>query len=360
MRNITLFDSIDLGTLHLKNRIVMAPMTRSRASTDHTPNDLMVEYYQQRATNGLIITEGTSPHPNGDGYARTPGIYSQQQIAAWKKITDAVHKKNGKIFLQLMHTGRIAHPLNKSQDAETVAPSALQANTKMFTDQKGMQDMPVPRALRSEEIPTVIAQYQQATQNAFECGFDGVELHAATGYLPAQFLSSNTNLRTDQYGGSLDNRLRFIIETLTAMANIAGSEKIAIRIWPGGQMNDIHDANPIETYTALIQALNPLNLAYLHTIRSPNPNIDAFKLSRDHYQGVRMLNGGFTYDTAQAAIESGLADMISFGSLALANPDLVERFQKNATFNQIHPATFYSIGPQGYIDYPFLHAEENL
>jgi 2,4-dienoyl-CoA reductase-like NADH-dependent reductase (Old Yellow Enzyme family) len=360
MANNTLFDPINIGKITLKNRIVMAPMTRSRASSDHIPNDLMVEYYRQRATNGLIITEGTSPHPNGDGYARTPGIYSSEQMSAWKKITAAVHEKDGKIFIQLMHVGRIAHPLNKSPDAQTVAPSAIQANTKMFTDQQGMQDMAIPRALHTEEIPDVIAQYQQATKNAFECGFDGVELHAATGYLPAQFLSSNTNLRTDQYGGSIDNRLRFVIETLTAMSRVNGSDKIGIRIWPGGEMNDIHDANPLETYTALIKALNPLNLAYLHTIKSSLAHIDAFKMSREHYQGYCMLNGGFTYDTAEEAIESGLADMISFGTLALANPDLVERFQKHAQFNQIHPATFYSPGPHGYIDYSFLHTEDNL
>lgn len=354
MHTVSLFDSIKMGSLLLKNRIVMAPMTRSRADQKGVPAEIAIEYYQQRSGAGLIITEGTAPSPDGSGYPRVPGIYQQEQINAWKKITAAVHQKNSKIFLQLMHVGRIAHPLNKAPNARTVAPSAIKAAGKIYTDQAGAQDMIEPHELSLNEIPKVIEEYRQATINAFESGFDGVELHAASGYLPMQFLSSNTNLRTDQYGGSVKNRLRFVVETLEAMCSVQGADKVGIRIWPGSHFNDIHDANPLETYTELLKAIKPLSPIYVHSIRSPDQNIDIFKLVREIYHGLSIINGGFAFKTGQAAIQSGLADLVSYASLYISNPDLDERFRQNAPLNTADSSTFYSPGPKGYIDYPFL------
>lgn len=352
MSDIDLFSPITVGKLILKNRIAMAPMTRCRADSEHNPTPLMAQYYQQRSNAGLIISEGTSPSPNGDGYARAPGIYTAKQQDGWKAITEAVHQAQGKIFLQMMHVGRIAHPLNKLQTAETVAPSAIWAAGQMFTDQQGLLDNTTPRALETAEIATVIREYQEATKAAIQCGFDGVELHAANGYLPMQFLSSNSNQRQDQYGGSLENRLRFVLETLDAMIEVAGSDKIGIRISPGGTFNDMHDENPNETYEALLKAINPLKLAYTHVIRSPNPSVDAFALLKEHYHGVKIINGGFNEKTGNEAIESGLADMVSFGSLYISNPDLVDRFKNHAPVVKPHAETFYTADLHGYTDYP--------
>lgn len=352
MSSINLFAPITVGQLKLKNRIAMAPMTRCRADNEHNPTPLMAEYYQQRSNAGLIITEGTSPSPNGDGYARAPGIYTAKQQAGWQAINEAVHQAQGKIFLQMMHVGRVAHPLNKQINAETVAPSAIQAAGQMYTDQQGLLDNTMPRALETAEIAGVIHEYQQATKAAIDCGFDGVELHAANGYLPMQFLTSSSNHRNDLYGGSLENRLRFVLETLNAMISVAGSERIGIRISPGGTFNDMNDEKPNETYAALLQALNPLKLAYAHAIRSPNPQVDAFGLLKEHYQGIKIINGGFDEVTGNAAIESGLADMISFGSLYISNPDLVDRLERHAPLVQPQAETFYTADAYGYTDYP--------
>lgn len=354
MNTISLFDPINIGSIALRNRIVMAPMTRSRANESDAPSEMTVKYYHQRASAGLIITEGTQPSANGKGYPRTPGIHTEQQIQAWHAVTKAVHQAGGKIFMQLMHVGRVAHPLNKAFDAQTVAPSAIRAAGKMYTDQQALQDMAMPHALSLNEIPSVINEYKQATINAFAAGFDGVELHAASGYLPMQFLSSNTNIRTDQYGGSAINRIRFVVETLEAMASVKGADKIGIRIWPGASFNDIHDADPIETYTTLLKTIDPMHLAYLHTIRSPDKNIDAFKLSRENYHGISIINGGLDFLSGQNAIVSGLADLISYASLYISNPDLVERFRTNAKLNMADEKTYYTPGAKGYIDYPLL------
>jgi len=350
----TMFDPIKIGNVVLKNRIVMAPMTRSRADKSGAPTAMTVEYYQQRATAGLIITEGTYPSANGKGYPRTPGIHSSQQIYAWQQVTEAVHSSGGKIFLQIMHVGRVAHPLNKEPNAQTVGPSAIKANGKMYTDQQGLQDMIMPHALQSSDISAVIGEFKQATANAFTAGFDGVELHAASGYLPMQFLSSNTNIRTDQYGGSVVNRIRFVTEVLEAMASVNGADKVGIRIWPGATFNDIHDQNPIETYTTLLKAITPMKLAYVHVVRSPDKNIDAFRLVRDHYDGLSIINGSLDFEAGESAIASGLADLVSYATLYIGNPDLVERFQKNAPLNLSDQNTYYTPGAKGYIDYPFL------
>ncbi len=354
MEQFSLFAPVNLGKIQLKNRIVMAPMTRSRADTQDIPTDIMIEYYRQRASAGLIITEGVHTSIHAKGYPRTPGIYTLEQIHKWQQITQAVHAEGGKIFLQIMHVGRIAHPLNKDLAAETVAPSPIQAAGTIYTDQQGLQAMALPRALGINEIPGIIEEYRQATYNAFAAGFDGVELHAASGYLPMQFLASNTNLRTDQYGGSVANRVRFVIELLQAMASVQGADKIGIRIWPGSTFNDIHDENPIETHSLLLQEINQIKLAYVHVVRSPIATLDAFKLVREHFRGMCIINGDLNLSAAQAIIDSGLGDLVSFGALYVANPDLIERLRQNAPLNALDESTLYTAGAKGYIDYPRL------
>jgi N-ethylmaleimide reductase len=349
-----LFTPYALGPYQLRNRVLMAPMTRSRADAQGVPSEIMLTYYAQRASAGLIVSEGIQPSANGKGYARTPGLHTPAQIKAWKKIVDEVHRQGGLIFAQLMHVGRIAHPLNKALNAQTVAPSAIKATGMIYTDQAGLQEFVMPKALDIQEILDVIQEYKLATINAFEAGFDGVELHAASGYLPMQFMSSNTNLRKDSYGGTIENRLRFPLQVLDVMSEVAGSNRVGVRIWPGSTFNDIEDSDPISTYTQFLTALNTKQLAYVHVIRSPNPDIDSFKLVREHYQGSCMINGGLTLIAAQEAIRSKAADVVSFGTSFLANPDLVKRFQQNALLNAPNPNTFYTSGSEGYIDYPFF------
>jgi N-ethylmaleimide reductase len=280
-----LFEPFSARSLQLSNRIVMAPMTRSRAVAANTPNALMAEYYAQRASAGLIITEGIAPCAVGLGYARTPAIESAAQVAAWKTITDAVHAKGGRIFAQFMHVGRIGHSANRYTKEPLVAPSAIRAAGQMWTDALQMQDNDVPRALALNEIPGVIEEYAKATKNALAAGFDGVELHSASGYLPMQFLSSNSNQRTDAYGGSVQNRIRFVVEALEAMTKAAGSaSKVGIKISPAMPFNDINDVNPVETYTTLVKAIGGMGLAYLHVLQSsPDPNY--FAMLRPLFKG---------------------------------------------------------------------------
>ena len=289
MSKVDLFSSGRIGLFETPNRIVIAPMTRSRASFDGVPAELAVEYYSQRATAGLIITEGTAPSAVGSGYARTPSIYSPEHIRAWRSITNAVHAKGGHIFVQLMHVERIAHSANRVTQEPPVAPSAIRAAGKMWTDSQGLQDHDMPRALETAEIGSVIAQYAQATRNAMEAGFDGVELHAASGYLPMQFRSTGSNQRTDAYGGSVKNRIRFVMEVLEAMVEAAGaSSKVGIKISPAMPFNDIQDDDPGETYSTLTAALGPLKLAYLHVMKSATlPNI--LELLRPLYGGTLLM-----------------------------------------------------------------------
>jgi N-ethylmaleimide reductase len=342
-----------IGGLKTANRIVMAPMTRSRAHKDGVPSKLAIEYYVQRASAGMIITEGTAPSAGGLGYARTPAIETPEQIAAWKRITDAVHAKGGVMFCQFMHVGRIGHPANRYTNEPLVAPSAIRADGEMWTDAQGMQVMPAPRALTTSEVAGVIEEYAQATRNALAAGFDGVELHSASGYLPMQFLSSNSNQRTDQYGGSVTNRIRFVMESLDAMIKAAGSaDKVGMKISPAMPFNDIHDADPVETYTTLVKAVAPLGLAYLHVLRTALPN--TFDLLRPLYGGTFLAGGGFTKESGHEAIRSGLADFIVFGKLFTSNPDLPGRFAKDADLVAANPATFYSPGPEGYTSYASL------
>lgn len=347
-----LFSPTKLGGIELANRIVMAPMTRSRAGEGDVPTDLAVEYYRQRASAGLIITEGTQPSENGKGYCRTPGIHSEAQIAAWAKVVDAVHAEGGRIVLQIMHCGRVAHPDNQSPGAEIVAPSAIQAKGQIFTDTAGMQDLAMPRALRTEEIAGVVEEYRQATVNAFKAGFDGVELHCTSGYLPAQFLSTGTNQRTDQYGGSVQNRIRFVLEVLEAMASVAGPERVGMRICPGNPFNDLHDDDPRETFAALLDAVRPMGLAYLHVIRMPRGPVDNLALAREHFGGPLIINESYSSDEAAAAIEAGEAEAVSFGRPFIGNPDLVERFRRGAPLAEFDLGSLYTPGPKGYTDYP--------
>ena len=349
----TLFDPVQLGDLALKNRVLMAPMTRSRANAQDEPTHLHVEYYRQRAGAGLIISEGTQPSLNGKGYCRTPGIHSAGQIKAWREVTDAVHAAGGLMVMQVMHVGRIAHALNKAPNTETVAPSAIQAKGKMYTE-AGMKEFDMPRALRTEEIPALIDEYRQATKNALEAGFDGVELHAASGYLPAQFLSTGSNQRTDAYGGSVENRIRFVVETLQAMIAVAGAGRVGLRICPGNPFNDLQDDDVAGTFAALLQAVTPLKLAFLHLIYLPALPVDSLKLVQDHYQGNLIINDSLTQEKAQQYIAQGTAAAASFGRYFVSNPDLVERFRSGAELADFDVSTLYADGPKGYVDYPAL------
>jgi N-ethylmaleimide reductase len=350
--DINLFSAGRIDGFSTRNRMIMAPMTRSRALPKGVPSDLASEYYCQRASAGLIITEGIAPSAIGLGYARTPAIESAEQVVAWKKITDAVHENGGRIFAQFMHVGRIAHPANRYTDESPVAPSGVKATGQIWTDALGMQDLPTPRALDLAEIPGVIEEYANATKNALAAGFDGVELHSASGYLPMQFLSSNTNQRTDRYGGNARDRIRFVVEALEAMSAAAGSpSKVGIKISPAMPFNDIHDANPIETYTTLVNTVSAMGLAYLHVLQSgPEPNY--FKMLRPLFDGRFAAAGGFTKDSGNAMLASGCADFIVYGKLFLANPDLVVRFAQGLPMNEWDSSTFYAGGAKGYVDYP--------
>ncbi len=347
-----LFQPVRLGALQLANRVVMAPMTRSRAGEGDVPTAMNVEYYSQRASAGLIVTEGTQPSADGKGYCRTPGIHSEAQVAGWRAVTDAVHAKGGRIVLQIMHCGRISSHLNKAPGAETVAPSAIRARGKIFADGVGMVEYDQPRALAIEEIPGVVAEYRQATAAALKAGFDGVELHCGSGYLPAQFLSTGTNRRTDAYGGSVANRIRFVVEVLAAMAAEAGADRASMRICPGNPFNDLEDADPRQTFAALLDATRPMGLAYLHVIRSPLRDLDAFALAREHFQGPLILNDGFDAASAEQAIASGHAAAVSFGRAYIANPDLVRRMREGLALADFNSHALYTPGPKGYTDYP--------
>ena len=351
-----LFESARFGKLSLRNRVVMAPMTRSRADERDAPSELVALHYRQRATAGLIITEGIYPSFDGKGYCRTPGLVTREQIDGWRKVCEGVHAEGGTIVAQLMHCGRVCHPDNKAPDAETVAPSAITARGKMFTDTAGMQPFVEPRALATEEIPGIVEEYRQATRNAFEAGFDGVELHATSGYLPAQFLSTGTNQRTDRYGGSLENRIRFPVEVLEAMAAVDGADRVGLRICPGNPFNDLHDDDPEETFTAFLAAIAPLGLAYLHVIRLHDVALDNVAFARANFSGPLILNDSFELDEAKRVVEAGTAEAVSFARAFIGNPDLVARFERGAPLARFDPHKLYTPGPEGYTDYPPLDA----
>ncbi len=347
-----LFAPVRLGALELRNRIVMAPMTRSRAGSQGMPTPVMVEYYRQRASAGLIITEGVAPSADGIGYCRTPGIYDQAQVDAWSDVTAAVHAAGGTIVAQIMHVGRVSSHLNKPAGSETVAPSAIRARGEIYTDQQGMQPFDEPRALRTEEIAGVIGEYRQATENAFAAGFDGVELHCTSGYLPAQFLSTGTNRREDHYGGSAGNRARFTLEVLETMAAVKGADRVGMRICPDNPFNDLRDENPGETFDALLSAAAPMGLAYLHAIRFPSGRVDNLALACRYFDGRVIGNDSYDLAEANAAVAGGTLAAVSFGRHFIANPDLVERWRQGVELARFDPATLYTPGEAGYTDYP--------
>ncbi|MDO7925526.1 alkene reductase [Pseudomonas sp. KFB-139] len=348
----SLFSQVQVGRYTLSNRMVMAPMTRSRSDDTGVPSDFVATYYAQRATAGLIISEGVFPVALGKGYVRTPGIETAEQVAAWKKVTEAVHAGGGRIFMQLMHCGRVSHPSLLADGAQPQAPSAIKAAGQTWTA-TGLQDFVTPHALSQAEIGVVIAGYRQAARQAIEAGFDGVELHAASGYLPEQFLSTGSNQRTDRYGGSVENRARFVIEVLTAMADEVGSDRVGIKISPEMNFNDIVDANPQETYTYLVEQLRDLKLAYLH-VALFGADFDYHAALRPLFGGSYLIGSGLTKESADALIREGKADAAVFGGAFLANPDLPERFRTSAELNVPNKETFYSPGAEGYIDYPAM------
>jgi N-ethylmaleimide reductase len=355
MRNTamnTLFSPLSLGRYTLANRLVMAPMTRSRADDAGVPSDLVTTYYAQRATAGLIISEGVFPDASGKGYVRTPGIETAAQVAAWKSVTDAVHAQGGHIFMQLMHCGRVSHPSLLADGALPLAPSAIKAAGQTWTA-TGLQDFVTPHALSVAQIGGVVDSYRQAARRAIEAGFDGVELHAASGYLPEQFLSTGSNQRDDHYGGSVENRSRFVLEVLKAMADEVGADRVGIKISPEMNFNDVSDANPQETYTYLVKQLRGLKLAYLH-VALFGASFDYHAALRPLFEGLYLVGGGLNRDSADTLIAEGNADAAVFGNAFLANPDLPARFRLGADLNVPDKDTFYAPGAEGYIDYPAL------
>lgn len=356
---IDLFTPAQVGPYTLPNRIVMAPLTRNRAGEGNVPQPLNVEYYAQRATAGLIITEATQVSPQGVGYPATPGIHSAAQIEGWRRVTDAVHARGGKIFLQLWHVGRISHPLLQPNGALPVAPSAVRPEGQAFT-YEGPKDFVTPRALDISEIPGIIEQYRSGAQNAHAAGFDGVEIHGANGYLLDQFLRDGSNRRTDAYGGPIENRARLMLEVTEAVCAVWGAERVGIRLSPLQPFNDMRDANPEATFSYAVEQLNRFGLGYLHvteagkdTPGAAGPAFDLRKLRRI-WNGVYMTNAGYDLERANATLAAGEADLVAFGVLLLANPDLPLRFARNAALNTPDPATFYGGGAGGYTDYPFL------
>ncbi|MGG7567291.1 alkene reductase [Rhodovulum sp. DZ06] len=360
MSDPKLFTPLAVGDIQLANRVVMAPLTRNRA--DHAtdaPTEMTATYYEQRASAGLLITEASQISPQGKGYAFTPGIYSDEQIEGWRKVADAVHARGGKIVIQLWHVGRISHNVLQPGGADPVAPSAINAHGKTF-DGTAFVETPTPRALEASEIPGIVADYAQAAKNAIAAGMDGVEIHAANGYLIDQFMKTGANARTDEYGGPVENRVRFLDEVVGAVAGAIGAGRTGIRISPFSPANNIDDANPQETAEAAVAVIEKHKLAYLHMVegstganRDLPPEADMDKL-RGMYSGAWMVNNLYTRDMALEAVESGRADLVAFGRSYISNPDLVERLKADAPLNKANSATFYGGGAEGYIDYPAL------
>lgn len=356
-----LLEPAQLGALTLPNRVIMAPLTRNRAGRDGVPGPLNVEYYRQRASAGLIITEATDISAQARGYPDTPGIYSRDQIAGWRKVTQAVHAAGGRIFLQIWHTGRISHPSLQPGGQLPVGPSASRPEGEAVT-YEGMQAFVEPRALETEEIAGIVADFRRAAENAVAAGFDGVEVHAANGYLLDQFLRDGSNRRDDAYGGPVENRARLLTEVLTAVTEVLGAGRVGVRLSPLNSFNDIRDGDPVGTFTRVVELLQPFGLAYLHVVEgdmtgSENAALDHSVL-RSTFGGSYIANNGYDRDRAAAAIASGTADFVAFGQLFLANPDLPERFRLGAPLNEAVRETFYGGDHQGYTDYPALTEAE--
>jgi N-ethylmaleimide reductase len=353
-----LFDTVNLGQVNVLNRIVMAPMTRCRA-IGNIPTEMMVKFYTQRSSAGLIITEGTAPSPNGLGYARIPGIFSMQQVEGWKKVTDETHGNGAKIFLQLMHCGRISHPLNMASGTQILAPSAIKASGQMWTDEKQLQDYITPKAMTEEDISMTKREFVTAAKNAIEARFDGVELHGANGYLLEEFLSPVSNIREDIYGGTIENRCRFILEIVKEIAEAIGKDKTGIRLSPYGVASDMPHYPEIDaTYNYLSEQLNNLDIAYIHLVDhssmgAPEVPVAIKKLIRNNFKNKLILCGGYNKEKAEADLESGLADLIAFGRPFINNPDLVERMANNWPLSiDLKMDLFYTADKEGYTDYP--------
>jgi N-ethylmaleimide reductase len=353
-----LFDPYPSPALRLKNRIVMAPMTRNRAIEANTPNALMAEYYAQRAGAGLIVTEGTSPSPNGLGYPRIPGLFNDAQVAGWRLVTDAVRAQGAKIFVQLMHTGRIGHPANLPAGARVLGPAAAPCSGQMYTDALGLQPHPAPQPMSVDDIKAAIAEFAHAATLAVQAGFDGIELHAANGYLLEQFLNANVNTRTDDYGGSAANRLRLVLEVARATVEAIGPQRVGIRLSPFGVFNDAGSFDGVEDqYLVLARELSALRLVYLHLVDHSAlgaPEVPAAFKARlqTAFAGTFIASGGFDHERAERVLAEGRADLVAFGRPWIANPDLVERMRDGIALATPDPATFYSPGTAGYTDYP--------
>ncbi len=363
--SLTLFTPLQLGSLVTPNRIYMAPLTRMRAASGRVPTALNAEYYSQRASAGLIISEATVVSERGNGYPNTPGIYTDAQVAGWKLVTNAVHAKGGRIFLQLWHCGRVGHPDIYADGGLPVAPSPIKISRGQAITQNGMKDFVVPRELATSEIPGIIAEYVAGAQRAKAAGFDGVEIHNANGYLLDQFLRSGTNQRTDPYGGSVANRARLTLEVTEAVVSVWPADRVGIRFSPSGVFNDMSDANPLETFSHVLTELNRFQLAYAHVTRVTEQDIRHGATAgvgprelRKFFHNAFITAGGFTRETGEQALLEGWADAIAYGVPFIANPDLPARFQSGAALNPANEDTFYAPGPGGYTDYPFMASNE--
>ncbi len=365
LSSMKLLTAETFGAIAALNRVIMAPLTRMRAGADDVPGQFAAEYYSQRASAGLIVTEASQICPLGKGYPGTPGIYSDEQVAGWRRITSAVHAKGGKIVSQLWHVGRISHSSHHPKEGVPVAPSAIAPTGQVYTASWQLADYETPRALALNEIAGLIATYRHAATQAKAAGFDGVEVHAANGYLLDQFLQDGSNRRTDAYGGTVANRTRIVLEVLKAVIDVWGSERVGIRLSPYGTFNDMSDTDPLGLFTSMIEQLNPLKLAYLHMIEPRATNAggsdsvnegapSTAQLFREIFKGKLISAGGYQRETAEEAVTAGLADGIAFGRLFLANPDLPTRFETGAPLNRYDRNTFYGGGEKGYTDYPFL------
>ncbi|MFN4277940.1 MAG: alkene reductase [Ferrovibrio sp.] len=358
-----LFDPYRMGQLTLANRIVMAPLTRNRAAAGNVPTALTAEYYAQRAGAGLIVAEATQVCPEGQGYQDTPGIHSDAQVAAWKQVTDAVHARGGKIFLQLWHVGRISHVSLQPNGQAPVAPSAIRANSKTFVNGT-FTEVSEPRALRLEELPGIVEAYRKGAANAIKAGCDGVEIHGANGYLLDQFLRDGTNKRTDDYGGSIENRARLMLEVTAAIVAEIGAERTGIRLSPVTPANDASDSNPQPVFNYVVEQLDKLNLVYIHVIEGAtggDRNFGAgfdYEALRKRFRNTWIVNNGYTLETAQQVLAEQRADLVAFGRPFISNPDLVERLRRNAPLSPLDRATLYGGGAKGYTDYPVLEAAE--
>jgi N-ethylmaleimide reductase len=356
----TLFSPFRLGDMELRNRIVMAPLTRNRAGPGNVPADLAVAYYAQRAGAGMIVTEATQVSPDGQGYQATPGIHSDEQVAGWRRVTEAVHARQGRIVLQLWHVGRVSHVSLQPGGVAPVAPSAIRAKTKTFVDGQ-FAEVSEPRALRADELPGIVEQFRRGAANALAAGFDGVEIHAANGYLLDQFMRDGANKRNDAYGGAIENRTRLTLEVAKAVVAEAGAARTGIRLSPVTPSNDMADSNPQAVFEHVVDGLNALSLAYIHVVEGATGGArDAapfdYASLRRRFNGAYIANNGYTRKMAEEALKAGRADLFAFGRLFIANPDLVERFRRGAPLAEPDRATFYGGDARGYTDYPALDA----